>query len=177
MLVKGATASFTSIIYFYDSDVTEGFCGHVWHINWCWNLYPVMHYLIHTGLCKWNVLWWRWSKCKKDIVVIFDICLVIVQYCCRLMIIWNTPLLCHIAIITVPCYLSVSLSVGLQHFVWNNGTVSSCLTHWSRDKMTAIFQTTFSNTFSWMKIYKLRLRFHWRLFPRIQLTICKHWLR
>ena len=27
------------------------------------------------------------------------------------------------------------------------------LTHWGRDKMTAISQTTFSNAFSWMKMY------------------------
>ena len=27
------------------------------------------------------------------------------------------------------------------------------LTHWGRDKMAAIFQTTFSNAFSWMKMY------------------------
>ena len=39
-----------------------------------------------------------------------------------------------------------------------------CLTHWGRDKMAAIFQTTFSNAFSWMKMFKLRLRFHWSLF-------------
>ena len=35
--------------------------------------------------------------------------------------------------------------------------------------MAAIFQTTFSNAFSWMKMYKFRLRFHWSLFPRVQL--------
>ena len=29
-------------------------------------------------------------------------------------------------------------------------------THWGRDKMAAISQTTFSNAFSWMKIYKIR---------------------
>ena len=34
------------------------------------------------------------------------------------------------------------------------------LTHWSRDKMAAIFQTTFSKAFSWMKMYEFRLRFH-----------------
>ena len=28
----------------------------------------------------------------------------------------------------------------------------SLLTHWGRDKMAAIFQTTLSNAFSWMKI-------------------------
>ena len=35
-----------------------------------------------------------------------------------------------------------------------------CLTHRGRDKMAAIFQKTFSNAFSWMKMYKFRLRFH-----------------
>ena len=35
------------------------------------------------------------------------------------------------------------------------------LTHWGRDKMAAIFQTTFSNAFSWMKMYEFRLKFHW----------------
>ena len=33
------------------------------------------------------------------------------------------------------------------------------LTHWGRDKMAAIFQTTFSNAFPWMKVYEFRLRF------------------
>ena len=33
------------------------------------------------------------------------------------------------------------------------------LTRWGRDKMAAIFQTTFSNAFSWMKMCKFRLRF------------------
>ena len=33
------------------------------------------------------------------------------------------------------------------------------LTHWGPDKMIAIFQTTFSNAFSWMQIYEFRLNF------------------
>ena len=38
-------------------------------------------------------------------------------------------------------------------------------THWGRDKMAAVTsQTTFSNEFSWMKMYEYRLRFHWSLF-------------
>ena len=52
------------------------------------------------------------------------------------------------------------------------------LTHWGRDKMDAVFQTTFSNGFSWMKIYEFRLSFHWSLFLRVQLTIHylnQHW--
>ena len=49
------------------------------------------------------------------------------------------------------------------------------LTHWGRDKMAAISQTTFSNAFSWMKMYEFRLKFHWSLFVRVQLTIYQHW--
>ena len=45
------------------------------------------------------------------------------------------------------------------------------LTHWGWDKMAAIFQTTFSNVFSWMKMFEFRLKFHWSLFLRVQLTI------
>ena len=51
------------------------------------------------------------------------------------------------------------------------------LTHWGREKIAAIFQTTFSNAFSWMKMFKFRLRFLWSLFPRVQLTIFQHWFR
>ena len=51
------------------------------------------------------------------------------------------------------------------------------LTHWGRDKMAAISQTTFSNAFSWMKMYEFHLRFHWNLFLRFELTIFQHWFR
>ena len=51
------------------------------------------------------------------------------------------------------------------------------LTHWGRDQIDAISQTTFSNAFSWMKMYEFRLRFHWSLFPRVQLTIFQLWFR
>ena len=36
--------------------------------------------------------------------------------------------------------------------------------------MAAIPQTTFSNTFSWMKILEHRLKFHWSLFLRVQIN-------
>ena len=36
--------------------------------------------------------------------------------------------------------------------------------------MADILRTTFSNAFSWMKMHEFRLRFHWNLFPRVQLT-------
>ena len=51
------------------------------------------------------------------------------------------------------------------------------LTHWGRDKMDAILQTTLSNAFSWMKMLEFRLKFHWHLFLRVQFTIFQHWFR
>ena len=77
--------------------------------------------------------------------------------------------------------LSLSLSIScLQDFTISydmmsyrirvGGQGAWGLTHWGRDKMAVIFQTTFSNTFSWMKMKEFRLRFHWSLFPRIKLT-------
>ena len=37
--------------------------------------------------------------------------------------------------------------------------------------MAAIFQTTFSNGFLWMKMHKFRLKFHWSSFLGVQWTI------
>ena len=51
------------------------------------------------------------------------------------------------------------------------------LTHWGRDKMAVISQTTLSNPFYWMKIFEFRLKCHWSLFFRFQLTIFHHWFR
>ena len=53
----------------------------------------------------------------------------------------------------------------------------TALTHWGRDEMNNISQTTFSNVFSSMKMFEFRLKFHWSLFPRVQLTIFQHWFR
>ena len=44
------------------------------------------------------------------------------------------------------------------------------LTHWGRDKIDAISQTTFSNAFAWMKIFEFRLIFHFVL-----KRITQHW--
>ena len=53
----------------------------------------------------------------------------------------------------------------------------TCLTHWGHDIMDAISQTTFSSAFSWMKMFEFRLKYHWNLFLRVQLTIFQHWFR
>ena len=65
-------------------------------------------------------------------------------------------------------------SVITSYLLWSRLMV---LTHWGRDKMADISQTTFSNAFSWMEMHEFRLRFHWSLFLRFQLTIFQHWFR
>ena len=55
--------------------------------------------------------------------------------------------------------------------------IKSAKTHCGRDKMDGIFQTPFSNAFSWMKKYEFQLRFHWSLFLKLQLTILQHCFR
>ena len=62
-------------------------------------------------------------------------------------------------------------------FVGMISTDALALTHWGRDKMDAISQTTFSNAFSWMKMFEYRLRFDLSLFLRVELTISQHWFR
>ena len=60
---------------------------------------------------------------------------------------------------------------------WTCGLPLYWLTHWGRDTMDAISQTTFSNAFSWMKMFEFRSKFHWSLFLRVQLIIFQHWFR
>ena len=78
----------------------------------------------------------------------------------------------------------ISYSSHVLWFQWsfvprgmNHSDQDYHLAYWDRNKKAAIFQTTFSNAFSWMKIYEFRLRFHWSLFLRARLIISQHWFR
>ena len=42
--------------------------------------------------------------------------------------------------------------------------------------MATISQTTFADVNSWMKMCWFWLKFHWSLFPMVQLTILRQWL-
>ena len=50
------------------------------------------------------------------------------------------------------------------------------VTQWGRYKMAEISKT-FSNAFSWMKIYEFRLICHYNYFPMVKLTISQNWFR
>ena len=72
--------------------------------------------------------------------------------------------------------IAVTLSsVGTQcklhkHKVQNKSQMDGTEQCWGQDKMAAIFQKTFCNTFSWMKMYEFQLRFRRSLFLRVKLT-------
>ena len=93
----------------------------------------------------------------------------------------------HIKLI-MPTNFIVYHKVSCLFFKMNSWTKLNCfenydpslqnaLTHWGRDKMAAISQTTISKSFSWMKIYEFSLKFHWSLFLGAQITIFHHWFR
>ena len=97
------------------------------------------------------------------------------------------PCLCQGPLLWCPGINTMPIFCGfLTHWGENNVNIICLvydifkhisLTHWYWDKMSSIFQKTFSNAFSWMEMYKIRLRFHWILFPRVQLTLFQHWFR
>ena len=59
---------------------------------------------------------------------------------------------------------------------WFTGYIISSLTHWGRDKLDAISQSAFFNSFSW-KMFEFRIKFYWSLLLRAQLTTFQNWFR
>ena len=59
-------------------------------------------------------------------------------------------------------------STTCQHFF--SPQCVNPLTHWGRDKMAVIFQTTFSNAFSWMKMNEFRLKISLKFVPKGQIN-------
>ena len=68
-------------------------------------------------------------------------------------------ILWHVGRLVCPCHMSQNFadnktSQSLIHGSnWFDKGGHETLTHWGRDKMAAMCQTTFSDAFSWMKMY------------------------
>ena len=75
------------------------------------------------------------------------------------------------------CFTTPCSRAAMHYLILKRSFAKRRLTHWSLDKIVAIPQATFSNAFSWMKLYELRLRFHrvcflfYIFFQRFELTI------
>ena len=80
------------------------------------------------------------------------------QYC----LVWGSPLVAD----GLPSQKAGSAKSFQCHDIIMS--VQLTLTHWGRHKIAAIFQTSFSNECSWMKMFKFWKKFHWKLFPRVQ---------
>ena len=75
-------------------------------------------------------------------------------------------------------------SISTYRFSFNTLWYQKCdnlhleiLNHLPLDKLAAISQTTFSNAFSWMKIFEFQIKFHWNTFLGVWSIICQYWFR
>ena len=130
-----------------------------------------------------SVIWWHWSQTHTGLTLKDMSKTDLYQTTAKHNNAWTVYLILWIYFVSLYFIASCDAHFpeGHQHqfswrlFVWREPCHH--LTHLGRDKMATVFQTTFSNAFSWMKMYKFWWRFHWSLFPRVQLTIYQHWFR
>ena len=91
-----------------------------------------------------------------------------------------------------PCYIVKTSLIGWAHTQndpWHKliiigrlqrigidivGYFGHDITYWGKDKMAAILETTFSNSFFCVKIFVFCFKFHLKLFLNVQLTISRH---
>ena len=88
---------------------------------------------------------------------------------CTMRSVQNDPYIYNIYILYIWIYMDhfVILCVCIC-----SGNSSPPWTRWP-----LFWQTTFSNAFSWMRKHEFRLKFHWSLFLRVQLTKFQQWFR
>ena len=65
------------------------------------------------------------------------------------------------------CYNRLKNADKLYELLSN---VAVKFTHWGRDKMAAVFQTAFSDAFSWMKMYEFRNKISLEFVPKSQIN-------
>ena len=103
---------------------------------------------------------WKWSTAFQTLKIFGAIFFLLVYIC-----VFNTGLWKHRCLKTHSSYTMLStddFSVTPRFF--SVFLLFPFLIHWGQDKMAAIFQTTFSNGFSWLKMYEFRLKFRLSLF-------------
>ena len=125
-------------------------------------IHVINHYLI---LC------WLIGKKINKICTIYQPSPTIYKILCPLLINFALELVSHLLHVKQLKNNNIalfSMLIGHRLKALLNWFIISPLTHWGRDKMAAIFQTTFWNAFSWMKMFDFRLRFHGTLFRRVQ---------
>ena len=116
---------------------------------------------------RWNLYQWLSARLQDPISNALEL----LQFCTEPSISW-----CRFTFYSVIDSKYISFLVPEMSYYFNRKD-RCLLTHCGRDKMAAIFHTTFSNGFSWLKMYWFQFKFHWSLFLWVQLTIFQHWFR
>ena len=126
----------------------------------CWRRIVLFYVITLVSLSFWqpkhNIYWlfqhsylmciqWddRWSSTNAE--------------CCRMLFIWS---LCPNWQFS-DAFISEYLTAAMTNWAYAFNTLRP-------RQIDAISQTTFSNAFSWMKMFEFRLKFHWSLFSRVQ---------
>ena len=138
----------------------------------------VLQYLLYPDICwitKYFIILYIY---QRSYFLIYECCMGI-KYHKENIFLAFTVKLCAFLLSTAEIN---NLLISRVHRIYHPGEYAGwyhflCLTHWGRDEMNNISWTTFSNVFSSMKVFEFRLKFHWSLFPRVQLTIFQHWFR
>ena len=142
----------------------------------CWLWWTLSFYLEQADewLCigsKVSTCWLEWHTAK---------CLAVNQQFLFANYIYQYNTSPRILILLAPShYLKQCWTVVKMSSVkwWQFCLSLNVLTHWDWDKMATVSQLTFSNAFSWMKMYEFLSKFQWNLFRIIQLTIFQCWLK
>ena len=141
-----------------------------WYVQKKYQLIWHVHIVLKIATRLFTIFW-LWAEilvfpCIEDRKIIYVLC--------RVVLTCPTDNKLAALVQIMACHRTVWHSTLTHRYTSPDPTV---LTHWGRDKMDAISQTTLSNAISWKKMLEFRLRFHWSLFLRVQLTIIQHWFR
>ena len=124
-----------------------------------------------------ELMYWSWHSKRDKIVYIF-------KYNSQLQISCNFIIeksrIVQITIILQLANEEKNRGSASLALLWGNSIselMTGLINHLTLDKMATISQTVFSAAFSWMKRFVFWLKFHWSLFPRIQLITTQHCFR
>ena len=121
---------------------------------------------VNRTVVKWNYNLKKWPSCWRVNTVLQARCQkhgwMDTLYEAMTLFLWN-----------------ISQANKIEDIVCKSTTLESINTsiHWGRNKMAAISQTTFRNAFSWIKRCEIWFKFHFNLFPMVQVTIRLHLFR
>ena len=138
------------------------------------------NFLVCTGqVMAWHLLCWdmyRLSKNQICVTCVYDTCSwgISLFYCICLF--YFAKILYLPWIVIIKTYIMNQMCMLIISVVLIPGNICILL-NTGQGEVAILFPMTFSNAFSWMKMYKFRLRFHWSFFPRAKLTIFQRCFR